>query len=98
MARKKYADDEDIGPSRSQKKRESAELQDLGKELGLLSNASLARLPLTEDLLAAIAEYKKITHREAKRRQMQYIGKLVRESQETGLIETFHELRGLRLI
>lgn len=67
--------------SRSQKKRDSTELQKLGEELAGLAPAKLALLPLTEDLEHAFAEYRKLKSKEAKRRQLQYIGRLMREAQ-----------------
>lgn len=76
------ADGEEKRISRSQKKRDSTSLQKIGEEIANLAPAKLDELPLTEDLQAAIAEYKRITNREAKRRQLQYIGRLMREAQE----------------
>ncbi len=88
MAKKnRYLYDEKAGEeekriSRSQKKRDSSSLQKIGEEIANLAPAKLDMLPLTEDLQSAIAEYKRITNREAKRRQLQYIGRLMREAQE----------------
>lgn len=88
MAKKnRYLYDEKAGEeekriSRSQKKRDSISLQKIGEEIANLAPAKLDMLPLTEDLQSAIAEYKRITNREAKRRQLQYIGRLMREAQE----------------
>ena len=88
MAKKnRYLYDEKAGEeekriSRSQKKRDSSSLQKIGEEIANLAPAKLYMLPLTEDLQSAIAEYKRITNREAKRRQLQYIGRLMREAQE----------------
>lgn len=67
--------------SRSQKKRDSTELQKIGEELAGLAPAKLALLPLTEDLENAFTEYRKLKSKEAKRRQLQYIGRLMREAQ-----------------
>lgn len=66
-------------PSRTDQKRESTELQELGVALVSLRPNVLAVLPLPEKLQDAISEAKRITHFEAKRRQMQYIGKLMRQ-------------------
>ncbi len=71
-------------PSRSQKKRDSTALQKTGEELLRLSPAKLAGLPLPEDLKKALADCAAMKNREAKRRQMQYIGRLMREAQEAG--------------
>jgi len=64
--------------SRTDLKRESAELQKLGEELLGLRAGLFDALPLGEKLVDAVAEAKRITNFEGKRRQMQFIGKLMR--------------------
>ncbi len=64
--------------SRTDLKRESTELQKLGEDLMTLRADLMNRLALTEKLKDAIAEAKRITNFEGKRRQMQFIGKLMR--------------------
>ena len=64
--------------SRTDLKRESAELQKLGEELLTLRADLLERLELSEKLKDAVLEAKRITNFEGKRRQMQFIGKLMR--------------------
>ena len=54
------------------------ELQALGAELARLSEAQLESIELPEELREALLEAKHITSHEAKRRQMQYIGRLMR--------------------
>ena len=56
----------------------STELQKLGEDLLTLRTDLMARLDLSEKLVDAVAEAKRITNFEGKRRQMQYIGKLMR--------------------
>jgi ribosome-associated protein len=68
------------GKSRSRKKRESAAAQRLGSALAALPAAELPDMDLPEALVAAILDWKKFPGHEAKRRQMQYIGKLMREA------------------
>lgn len=65
--------------SRTDLKRESTELQKLGEALLTLRADLLARLPLSDKLKDAILEAKRITNFEGKRRQMQYIGKMMRK-------------------
>jgi ribosome-associated protein len=65
--------------SRTDLKRESTELQKLGAELLTLRADLLARLALSEKFQDAIAEAKRITNFEGKRRLMQYIGKMMRK-------------------
>ncbi|HSI53461.1 MAG TPA: ribosome biogenesis factor YjgA [Ramlibacter sp.] len=64
--------------SRTDLKRESTELQKLGEALLTLRAELMAGLPLSEKLTDAVAEAKRITNFEGKRRQMQFIGKLMR--------------------
>ncbi len=64
--------------SRTDLKRESDELQELGKELLTLRSDLFTRLPLPETLVLALGEARRITNFEGKRRQMQYVGKLMR--------------------
>lgn len=64
--------------SRTDLKRESTELQRLGEALLLLRADLMQGLALPEKLADAVAEAKRITNFEGKRRQMQYIGKLMR--------------------
>jgi len=71
---------EDDGiPSKTQRKQEMHALQDLGERLAELTADRLARLELPERLAIAINEYRRFNKWEAKRRQMQYIGKLMRD-------------------
>ncbi|MDD2878825.1 MAG: ribosome biogenesis factor YjgA [Rhodoferax sp.] len=65
--------------SRTDLKRESTELQKIGAELLTLRADLLARLALSEKFQDAIAEAKRITNFEGKRRLMQYIGKMMRK-------------------
>jgi ribosome-associated protein len=64
--------------SRTDLKRESTELQKIGSDLLDLRTDLLARLALSDKFKDAIADAKRITNFEGKRRQMQFIGKLMR--------------------
>ncbi|MDX1504289.1 MAG: ribosome biogenesis factor YjgA [Spongiibacter sp.] len=103
--------DDSQRPSKTALKKEMQALQDLGAQLVKLSNADLAKMPITDpDLEEAIATARRIKSHEGLRRQMQYIGKLMRlidssaiqaalEERERGqkdLARRFHELEGLR--
>ncbi len=65
--------------TRTDLKRESTEVQKLGEDLLTLRTELLLRLDLPEKLVEALAESKRITNFEGKRRQMQFIGKLMRK-------------------
>ena len=72
-------DEEDLPPSKTKIKKQMHELRDLGKELTELGRDQLAQLDLPEYLSDAIREMRNINKFGAQRRQMQYIGKLMRE-------------------
>jgi ribosome-associated protein len=65
--------------TRTDLKRESDELQKLGEELLTLRTELMTRIELPDKLIEAVAEAKRITNFEGKRRQMQFIGKLMRK-------------------
>lgn len=67
-------------PSRSQKKRDSAALQVLGGKLAELPESALSKLDLPPRLMEAIMEFKALAKHEAKRRQLQFIGALMRDT------------------
>lgn len=70
---------EEVGPpSKTQLKAEADEKQALGEALLTLRADLIARLDLPNKLLDALKEAKRITHFEGRRRQMQFIGKLMR--------------------
>ncbi len=66
-------------PSRTERKNESTELQKLGEDLLTLRSELMTRLDLSDKLQDAIQEARRITNFEGKRRQMQFIGKLMRQ-------------------
>jgi ribosome-associated protein len=66
-------------PSKSQLKRDSHALQTLGASLLDLSDERLRTLPLGDRLLDAVKLARTIRAREGRRRQIQYIGRLMRE-------------------
>jgi len=74
-------------PSKTQLKKASHDLQDLGEAVVALPEDRLAGLPIDEPLLDAIREFKRTRSHEGKRRQMQYIGKLMRRTDPEPLRE-----------
>lgn len=66
-------------PSKTRRKQNMHALQDLGERLVELSSAQLAAITLPEDLRDAVDEARRIRSREARRRQMQFIGRLMRD-------------------
>ncbi len=72
-------------PSRTDLKRQSTELQKLGEDLLTLRAELLAGLDLSDKLKDAVLEAKRITNFEGKRRQLQFVGKLMRQLDPTVL-------------
>jgi len=65
-------------PSKSSRKREMHALQDIGRQLVELSPERLRKVPMPEELYDAVRDAQRFTKHEARRRQMQYIGRLMR--------------------
>ena len=70
---------EKVKKSRTQRKREVQSLQKLGEQLVALTPERLQQIPMEEELLEAVLLAKKLKKHEAKRRQLQYIGSLMRQ-------------------
>lgn len=85
--------DNDELPSKSQLKREMHALQDLGKELTELSQSQLLSLELPEEVLSAVQEMHRIRQREARRRHMQFIGKVMRKVDAEQIAKQLESLR-----
>ncbi len=83
------------GPSKSQRKRDSHALQDIGAQLVALSANQLKRIEMPENLRIAIEETQRTRSREGLRRQMQFIGKVMRGIDTEPLVEALDAIRGL---
>jgi len=81
--------DEETGeffaPSRSQRKRDADAVLELATQLVALTPSQLAKVPVPDALLAAIAESKRITAHVAHKRQLHYLAKLMRREDEETL-------------
>jgi ribosome-associated protein len=80
--------------SKTQRKREMHELQVLGAALVDLPEGQLQLMNLDARLLEAVLAAKRIKSHEAKRRQMQYIGRLMRDVDATPIRARMAELEG----
>ena len=80
--------------SKSERKRAATRLQEIGRALAELRPSRLAQIPLPENLERAIADYRRFPSREAKRRQLQLIGKLMREIDTTPIEAALERLEG----
>ncbi|OCG03169.1 ribosome biogenesis factor YjgA [Gilliamella sp. wkB112] len=85
-------DDEIIYVSKSEIKRDAEALKKLGIELVNLSKNEIVKIPLDEDLLYAIELAQKIK-KEGYRRQIQYIGKLLRSRDIEPITQTLDKLK-----
>ncbi len=83
--------DEEFEKSKSQIKRELLALQDLGRQLVELPDRSLRKIPLSESLLSAIHEARRFKHG-ALKRQLQYIGGLMREEDSDAIQQALDSL------
>ncbi len=82
-------------PSKTKAKEESDSLQELGKRLVGVGNDRLKKLDIPETLADAVREAKRISSFGALRRQMQYIGKLMRDVDIEPIQEMLDELDGV---
>ena len=74
-----FDNDNQEKPSKTQRKKNMQALQDLGETLVDLPRSQLDKIELPEDLLEAVLFARTLKTRESKRRQLQYIGKIMRE-------------------
>ena len=79
--------EEDDFISKTRRKKEMAGLQRVGAELVGLPTETLARIRLPERLREAVEDARRITAHEGRRRQIQYIGRLMREVDAAPIVE-----------
>jgi ribosome-associated protein len=84
-----------LPPSKTKIKKQMHELRDFGAELTELSKDQLAQLDLPDNLRDAIREMKNINKFGAQRRQIQYIGKLMREIDTAPIIAKLNAWKGI---
>jgi ribosome-associated protein len=82
-------------PSKSQVKREMDALQALGARLVELGKERLAKIAMPEELRDAVRDAQRFAKHEAKRRQLQYIGRLMRDVDPAPIQEALDELDGV---
>ena len=76
----------DLPPSKTKIKKQMLDLQDIGEQLVGLSTDKLKELDLPERLFDAVQEMKRINKFGAQRRQMQYIGRLMRDVEPAPIV------------
>jgi ribosome-associated protein len=88
------ADFDDEGrPSKSQLKREAHELQQLGRDLAELPATRLASLAMPDSLRDSVLELRRTRSHEGRRRQLQYVGKMMRQFDANPLREAVAQLK-----
>jgi ribosome-associated protein len=80
--------------SKTKRKQEMLALQSLGAKLVELPESQLDEMPMDDALREAVLEAKRIKSHEAKRRQMQYIGRLMRDVDAAPLRERLEAITG----
>ncbi len=80
--------------SKTKRKQEMTALQTLGAKLVELPESQLAEMPMDEKLRDAVLAARRIRSHEAKRRQMQYIGRLMRDIDPAPLRERLDAIDG----
>lgn len=83
----------DERPSKTRLKQAMHDLQALGEDLVRLPESRFERLALPETLANAVQEYKRTRSHEGRRRQMQYIGKLMRQIDPEPVREAVAEMK-----
>jgi ribosome-associated protein len=96
MKQQQYDDSEelDLPPSKTKVKKQMHDLQELGEQLTELSKEHLTELDIPDNLRDAVREVKKIKSFGAIKRQMQYIGKLMRDIDPTPIQAKLAEWNG----
>jgi ribosome-associated protein len=81
-----------VVPSKEERKRRMDRLQELGKTLVELPQGKYEKLKLQDHLNQAIEEAKRLTSREAKRRQLQYIGSIIEHADVGSIVKQLRDI------
>jgi ribosome-associated protein len=80
--------------SKTRRKKDMLALQDLGTQLVGLNDEQLATMQLPDALRDAVQEARRLSKHEAKRRQLQYIGRLMRDIDAAPIRERLEAWQG----
>ncbi len=92
-----YQDDENLAerpPSKTKIKKQMLELQALGEKLASLNKDQLKEIEMPDNLREAISEVKRMTKFGAISRQMQYIGRLMRDVETAPILAKLETWNG----
>ncbi len=81
----------DGSPSRSQRRREATAVFDLAKTLVEMPPARLEPLPIPDSVLRAIAKARRIKSHVARKREVQYVAKLMRDIDTTAIADRLYD-------
>lgn len=79
--------------SKSQRKRDAQAVRDLASELIEMGDAQLRRVPLDDDVRRAVQDTKRIHSHAARKRQLQYLAKLLRREDVEPIVEAIENFR-----
>jgi ribosome-associated protein len=90
----KYEPDTELEPpSKTQLKQDATDLQQLGQKLTSYNSAVLKKLSLNEVLISALEEFNRLPNSHgARRRQLQFIGKLMRDLDYDAVMKSIDDL------
>ncbi len=88
------SDENTASISKSERKRIATDLQKIGLQLAQLKPDQLATFDLPERLSKAILDYQRFPSREAKRRQLQYVGRVMRDTDSNVIAQQLTDLEG----
>lgn len=80
--------------SKTSRKRQATHAQDLGKKLAALKHEQLEQFDLPDKLSSAIADYQRFASHGAQRRQLQFIGRLMRDLDLAAIENQLADLEG----
>ena len=78
--------------SKSQLKREATALQEIGERLVRLSDRHLSSIPMDTELREAVLEARRLRSRGAYRRQLQFVGKLMRSADSLAMVQALERI------
>jgi len=94
MKGKEKSPEETLPVSKSQRRRDALELKSLAQELIKLNQAKLGRVPLNDMVRDAIMEARQIRSNVARKRQMQYVAKLLRRDDPEPILLALEKFDG----
>ncbi len=86
------SESDDEKKSKSQLKREAAALQRIGEQLVRLSAGHLSSIPMGIELREAVLDAQRLRSRSAYRRQLQFVGKLMRSADSLAIAQALERL------